>query len=115
MPSLISLCEPTPGPEDQNTITVLESFFLFGPSCGVFFAHATTFMLEIDQGLKEKESSSLHKHLDNCLLQHEKQLEVSGSWARREEVAGGAGQRFVRSVRGERGQDEVRRGGCERR
>lgn len=31
-------------------------------------------------GLKEKESSSSHKHLDNCLLQHEKQLEVSGSW-----------------------------------
>lgn len=31
-------------------------------------------------GPKEKESSSSHKHLDNCLLQHEKQLEVSGSW-----------------------------------
>lgn len=38
-------------------------------------------------GLKEKESSSSHKHLDNCLLQHEKQLEVSGSWERR----GGSG------------------------
>lgn len=67
-------------------------------------------------GLKEKESSSLHKHLDNCLLQHEKQLEVSGSWARGEEVAGGAGQRFVRSVRGERGQEEGgEEGGSERR
>lgn len=45
-------------------------------------------------GLKEKESSLSHKHLDNCLLQHEKQLEVSGSWERRE-AAGAVGQRFV--------------------
>lgn len=30
--------------------------------------------------LEEKESSETRKHLDNCLLQHEKQLEVSGSW-----------------------------------
>lgn len=59
-------------------------------------------------GLKEKESSSSHKHLDNCLLQHEKQLEVSGSWERRE-AAGAVGQRFVLSVRREKGQREVRR------
>lgn len=58
-------------------------------------------------GLKEKESSSSHKHLDNCLLQHEKQLEVSGSWRRRE-AAGAAGQWFVLSVRGGTGQREVR-------
>lgn len=49
-------------------------------------------------GLKEKESSSSHKHLDNCLLLHEKQLEVSGSWERGGEAAGAAGQRFVSSV-----------------
>lgn len=30
-------------------------------------------------GLSEKESSPRCKHLDKCLLQHEKQLEVSGS------------------------------------
>lgn len=29
--------------------------------------------------MEEKESSEPRKHLDNCLLQHEKQLEVSGS------------------------------------
>lgn len=59
-------------------------------------------------GLKEKESSSSRKHLDNCLLQHEKQLDVSGSRGRGE-AAGGVGQRFVLSVRRERGQREVRR------
>lgn len=45
-------------------------------------------------GLKEKESSSSSKHLDNCRLQHEKQLEVSGSWERRE-AACAVGQRLV--------------------
>lgn len=47
----------------------------------------------------EKESSEPRKHLDNC-LQHEKQLEVSGSggWG----AAGAAGQRFALSVRRDR-------------
>lgn len=40
-PSLIPLCEPIPGPEDQNTKPCWSLFFfflsLFGPSCGVFF------------------------------------------------------------------------------
>lgn len=50
-------------------------------------------------GLEEKESSPPRKHLDNCLLQHEKQLEVSGSWEQREgEAAGAAGQQFASSV-----------------
>lgn len=48
-------------------------------------------------GLKENESSSSHKHLDNCLLQHEKQLEVSGSWEKGES-AGAVGQWFVWSI-----------------
>lgn len=72
-----------------------DSFFfsfllLFGLIIRCTLTHATKFILEIDQGLKEKESSSPHKHLDNCLLQHEKQLEVSGSWEEEvEEEEGG--------------------------
>lgn len=62
--------------------------------------------------MEEKESSEPRKHLDNCLLQHEKQLEVSGSrgWRGgrvRGEAAGAAGQRFALSVRRDRERGEL--------
>lgn len=52
---------------------------------------ATGFSFGDRSELKEKESSPPRKHLDNCLLQHEKQLEVSGSWERGGEGGGGRG------------------------
>lgn len=74
-------------------------------------------------GLKEKESSSSRKHLDNCLLRHEKQLEVSGSREREGGIEGGGGRcgsavcveckRREGTARGEEGSmcSEVTRGG----
>lgn len=44
---------------------------------------ATGFRLEIDQSSAKKKVAQPRKHLDNCLLQHEKQLEVSRSWEQR--------------------------------
>lgn len=55
---------------------------LSGPRCPCFKAcHRVQFGNWSE--LEEKESSPPRKHLDNCLLQHEKQLEVSGSWEQR--------------------------------
>lgn len=113
MLSLISLCKPSlaRGSEYNNGLFYLARHQLYFNTCHkVHFGNWS--------GLKEKESSSSHKHLDNCLLQHEKQLEVSGSWER----GGGrgrrralVGQRSVLSVRREKGQREVKGGGWAQR
>lgn len=50
-----------------------------GPPCRPYFKVCHGVQFGNRSELEEKESSKPHKHLDNCLLQHEKQLEVSGS------------------------------------
>lgn len=70
--------------------------------------------------LEEKESSPPRKHLDNCLLQHEKQLEVSGSWEQdgvREGGGRGGGGSAVcfKCEKGQRERERERWGGKQRR
>lgn len=60
MPSLISLCEPIPGPEDQNTITMLESFFLIWPILWSISLHMPQHSCwKLIRGLKKKKVAPL--------------------------------------------------------